>query len=934
MVDFGSDGQSVTAEPDTGYTFDEWSDGVQTATRTDTNVTNDVFAIAFFSPQQFSLDYIAGTGGSISGPNPQTVDFGSDGQPVTAEPDTGYTFVQWDDGNTNATRTDTEVESNLTFHAEFAINEYTLTYNANTGGSISGPNPQTVDFGTNGDPVTAEPDSGFRFDQWDDEVTDNPRTDLNVSEDITVTAEFIQTFTLDYAAGTGGDVTGNLSQVVDINTNGTPVEAEPASGFRFVQWSDEVTDNPRTDLDVTANVNVTAEFVQTFTLDYTAGTGGSIDGDDEQVVDINTDGDPVEAIADSGFRFVQWSDESTENPRTDTNVTSNVSVTAEFVQVFTLDYAAGAGGDVSGNLSQVVDINTNGTPVEAEPDSGFRFVQWSDESTENPRTDLNVTENVNVTAEFVQTFTLDYAAGTGGDVSGNLSQVVDINTNGTPVEAEPDSGFRFVQWSDESTENPRTDLEVTENVNVTAEFIQTFTVVYNVDAAEGSITGNTEQVVDINGDATTVTAEAATGYTFSQWSDGILTAERTDTDVTTNINVTAEFTLNNYALIYAAGPNGEVTGNLSQNVDHGESGTPVTAEPDTDFVFVQWSDGVTENPRTDTNVLGPVNVTAEFAQSVFQVVYTAGDNGSITGTATQNVADGNNSAPVTATPAPGYSFIQWDDGSTDATRFEENVTENLSFTATFADVTAPVSSLDVTANTTRAGATVSLDYTVVELGGGLDEVELFVRAPGSATFEPTGVTSGDLTGTFVYTGTDGNGLYEFATAAVDNDANAEATPTEAEVSILWNLVENGDFTMEVTSADHTTTHPMTNEIDILISIEDADIGGTITVSRTPGNNAPGTALDANKLLDEFITITGDGLGTGWMATITWNFDPDNALGIDGNLDMVFQFDGTTFLNQYPVTGTNPLTIGPITSFSDWYAGDASSDVDEWIDLMD
>ena len=41
-------------------------------------------------------------------------------------------------------------------------------------------------------------------------------------------------------------------------------------------------------------------------------------------------GNAVTALPDGGYHFVQWSDGSTANPRTDTNVTANVSVTASF----------------------------------------------------------------------------------------------------------------------------------------------------------------------------------------------------------------------------------------------------------------------------------------------------------------------------------------------------------------------------------------------------------------------------------------------------------------------------------------------------------------------------------------------------------------------------------------------------------------------------
>ena len=39
----------------------------------------------------------------------------------------------------------------------------------------------------------------------------------------------------------------------------------------------------------------------------------------------------------------------------------------------------------------------------------------------------------------------------------------------------------------------------------------------------------------------------------------------------------------------------------------------VTAVPDEGYHFVQWSDGSTANPRTDTGVTGDIAVTASFA---------------------------------------------------------------------------------------------------------------------------------------------------------------------------------------------------------------------------------------------------------------------------------------------------------------------------------
>ena len=51
------------------------------------------------------------------------------------------------------------------------------------------------------------------------------------------------------------------------------------------------------------------------------------------------------------------------------------------------------------------------------PNAGYHFVNWSDGSDRQPRTDTNVTANVNVTANFaINTYTLTYTAGANGTI--------------------------------------------------------------------------------------------------------------------------------------------------------------------------------------------------------------------------------------------------------------------------------------------------------------------------------------------------------------------------------------------------------------------------------------------------------------------------------------------------------------------------------------
>jgi predicted outer membrane repeat protein len=67
----------------------------------------------------FTLTYLAGEGGSISGKTEQRVEPGEDGTRVTAVPYEGYRFVRWSDGRTSASRTDRFVQADLTVTAEF-----------------------------------------------------------------------------------------------------------------------------------------------------------------------------------------------------------------------------------------------------------------------------------------------------------------------------------------------------------------------------------------------------------------------------------------------------------------------------------------------------------------------------------------------------------------------------------------------------------------------------------------------------------------------------------------------------------------------------------------------------------------------------------------------------------------------------------------------
>ncbi len=136
--------------------FNEWRFAIDT-------VTGDATLFAGWTLNQYTLTYTAGAGGSISGASPQTVSHGGSSTAVTAVPGTGYHFSQWSDGSSANPRTDTNVTAGISVIAQFAINQYTVSFNSQGGSAVGA---QTVDHGD----LVAEPSdpvrTGYTFGGW------------------------------------------------------------------------------------------------------------------------------------------------------------------------------------------------------------------------------------------------------------------------------------------------------------------------------------------------------------------------------------------------------------------------------------------------------------------------------------------------------------------------------------------------------------------------------------------------------------------------------------------------------------------------------------------------------------------------------------------------------------------------------------------------
>lgn len=204
-------------------------------------------------------------------------------------------------------------------------------------------------------------------------------------------------------------------------------------------------------------------------ITWTAGTGINKIAGTANGVAISS-GESVEegstialtATPNSGYNFSQWSGlpsgtSTTSNPVSFAMGTSNISVTAigkAVAQKYTITVVANPsdGGTVKGDGQY--DSGATAT-LDAEPNSGYRFVSWSDENTDNPRR-ITVTKDATYTAifELIPTFTVSFGKGTGvSDIKGVKGDGSDVENGkqydeGTEIKltATLEDGYDYVVW--------------------------------------------------------------------------------------------------------------------------------------------------------------------------------------------------------------------------------------------------------------------------------------------------------------------------------------------------------------------------------------------------------------------------------------------------------------------------------------------------------
>ena len=400
-----------------------------------------------------------------------------------------------------------------------------------------------------------------------------------------------------------GTVTGGGTY--DQGANVT-ISATPNSGYNFLKWTKdgtEVSTNASYSFTATENATYTAVFgeqsVNYYTITAEASPleaalveGGGTYAEGETVM--------LAVSPNMGWIFDQWQDGNTDNPRTIT-VTGDATYTAECSQ---MTYSI----NVSANPAEGGTVEGSGTypygeyvVLRAHANEGYDFLNWNDGNTDDERV-IVVDGDADYVAYFAEqgattyTITVLSADPELGSVSGGGTF-----TEGTviTISAEPVGYATFTRWNDGNT-NATRNVTVTGDATYTAYFqmgtLYTITV-ESLNPEMGTVSGGGEFPA---GAEIAIQATAFGGYHFNGWDDNNYENPRMIT-VTGNATYRARFSdqqQETYTITVMCNTNeGTVIGGGSY-----PAGTTIqiAAIPNAGFLFKEWNDGNTQNPRSIT----------------------------------------------------------------------------------------------------------------------------------------------------------------------------------------------------------------------------------------------------------------------------------------------------------------------------------------------
>ena len=529
-----------------------------------------------------------------------------------------YIFAGWYDAPTDGDKWNLEektVTAHMNLYAQWAAPQYSVTVQAETGGTASA-SPASAEQGTE-ITLTATPDSDYHFKEWQvisGGVTISNNRFTMPDSNVTLKAVFEQEITpppTKYNVTIQIEGNGTASASLTSAEQGTEITltAAPDSGYHFKEWqviSGGVTISNNRFTMPNSNVAVKAVFEQDITpplptkysIIVQAGTGGAASASltsADQGTEVT-----LTATANNGYHFKEWqviSGGVTISNNRFTMPDSNVTLKAVFEQEITpppTKYNVTIQIEGNGTASASLTSAEQGTEITltATSDSGYHFKEWqviSGGVTISSNRFTMPDANVTVKAVFVQDSPTPqpakYSVTIQTEGSGTASASPTTAQQGTEITltASPGSGCHLKEWlvisGGVTISNNRFTMPDS-NVTLKAVFEQDITpplpTKYDVTIQiEGSGTAFASPASAEQGTEITLTATPDSGYHFKEWqviSGGVTINNNRFTMPDSNVAVKSVFEQNSGG--DSSGGNSSSDGNNTSGGGEGFS-TPV-----------------------------------------------------------------------------------------------------------------------------------------------------------------------------------------------------------------------------------------------------------------------------------------------------------------------------------------------------------------------
>jgi len=700
-------GSALTTAIASGYTF--------------TNVTSASTLTATYSAITYTVTYKAGTGGSGSDIT-ASFNFGSSltlGDSTTALTKSGFTISGWStsDGGakTNNLSSTYSTAANLILYPVWAVNTYTITYKAGTGGSGSDV-VQSFTFGntaTLGSATTALIRIGYTISGWS---TSNGGAKTNdLSSAYSSAANLIlypvwsaNTYTVTYDATTNGGTaispnTASFTVAGATLTLPTPVDRTgyTASGWHTAaSGGTKVGNAGATAYSPTSDITLFFQWsANAYTVTYAgnSNTGGSVPTNASTYNignSVTVAGNP-NSLVRTGYSFAGWTDNSSGTGTVYTSGTgytvgsANIVFTAKWTaNTYTITYNENGGSGAPAVAT--ASYTTGGTAVTLSErgtlaKTGYDFAGWSATPT---GTLLSGTYTTSVDVTLYAKWTIKTTSVTYDKGAASSSEIAswpanasgDYNTSitlGTPTSQVVISGgtYQFSSWKLSGTsstyEAGSTYLLPATNPTLIAQWVQVFEVSYTFNGGT-SATGFSYDAQCVSGSRLCsnnqqIQADAApsrNGYTFAGWRDQSGNPIAAGETFFVGINsylLYAQWTAIDYTITYA--PVGGATTPTQTPKQYLQTFNVANDPVRTGYTFGGWSDGTLTYGAGAIYTVGTSNITltAQWTANVYTISYDwNGGSGSATTSSSYTVGNSAVTLPlVTGHTKDGFDFAGW-----------------------------------------------------------------------------------------------------------------------------------------------------------------------------------------------------------------------------------------------------------------------------------